>query len=88
MQRGVAPGGRPRGGLRHGARAWGSGSRMCHSCGKEGHYASHCPGAAAEGRGGETGACKDFVDLVRYMALGRLRYTGEGIVKTLGGGSY
>jgi hypothetical protein len=40
------------------------------------------------GLSGEAGACKDFVDLVRYMALGRLRYVGPGMLRTVGGGSY
>lgn len=39
------------------------------------------------GLGGETGACKDYVDLVRYAALARLRHV-DGAEKTLGGGSY
>jgi|GEM_PF-895629 len=40
------------------------------------------------GLGGETGACKDFIDLVRYMAMSRLRYIAPGMLKTSGGGSY
>ncbi len=40
------------------------------------------------GLGGETGACKDFVDLVRYMALGRLRYLSKDMLLTTGGGTY
>lgn len=40
------------------------------------------------GLGGETGACKDFVDLVRYMALAKLRYLAPGAMVTTGGGSY
>ena len=40
------------------------------------------------GRAGETGACKDFIDLVRYMATARLRHVEAGMVKTMGGGSY
>lgn len=40
------------------------------------------------GRAGETGACKDFIDLLRYMALARLRHIAPGMVKTMGGGSY
>jgi hypothetical protein len=40
------------------------------------------------GSSGETGACKDFADLLRYMALARLRYVGDGKLKTTGGGSY
>lgn len=38
--------------------------------------------------GGEMGGCKDFADLLRYMALARLRYVGDGKLKTMGGGSY
>ncbi|MBK8001714.1 MAG: hypothetical protein IPK15_24175 [Verrucomicrobia bacterium] len=40
------------------------------------------------GLGGETGACKDFVDLVRYMALARLRYLAPGAMVVTGGGTY
>ena len=40
------------------------------------------------GFGGETGACKDFIDLVRYLALARLRYISPGMNKVLAGGSY
>jgi len=40
------------------------------------------------GRDGEKGAGKDFVDLVRYMALARLRHQEPGVMKTRGGGSY
>jgi hypothetical protein len=39
-------------------------------------------------RGGAKGGCKDFADLVRYMALGDLQYVGpEGMLVT-GGGTY
>jgi hypothetical protein len=39
-------------------------------------------------QGGEDGACKDFADLLRYMALEELRYIAPGTVKTSGGGAY
>jgi hypothetical protein len=39
--------------------------------------------------GGEDGACKDFADLLRYMATSNLRFiTAGGRVRTSGGGSY
>lgn len=39
-------------------------------------------------RGGPKGGCKDFADLLRYMALSNLQYIGaEGLVAT-GGGTY
>ena len=38
------------------------------------------------GLGGEKGACKDFVDLVRYMAVSDLRHIeAGGTVETRGG---
>lgn len=37
---------------------------------------------------GQKGACKDFVDLVRYMALAELVYVGGGRMGVKGGGSY
>jgi hypothetical protein len=41
------------------------------------------------GLGGESGACKDFVDLVRYLAVSDLRHVAPGgRVKVRGGGSY
>lgn len=40
------------------------------------------------GLDGEKGASKDFVDLIRYMALARLHHREPGIMKTRGGGSY
>lgn len=40
------------------------------------------------GMGGETGACKDFVDLMRYMAMARLRHVDGEAVAVMGGGSY
>lgn len=40
------------------------------------------------GRDGESGASKDFVDLVRYLALADLRYISPEAMKTRGGGSY
>lgn len=40
------------------------------------------------GMGGETGACKDFIDLVRYAALARLRHVSSGTVETTGAGAY
>jgi len=40
------------------------------------------------GNGGEKGACKDFVDNWRYMALARLRYLDAAALETQGGGSY
>lgn len=38
--------------------------------------------------GGDTGACKDFADLVRYMALARLRYVEPGVSDCIAGGCY
>lgn len=40
------------------------------------------------GRGGESGACKDFIDLVRYVALARLHYLPPGGLEVSEGGSY
>jgi len=40
------------------------------------------------GYGGQTGACKDFIDLLRYMALARLGYRSYGMRKSYGGGTY
>lgn len=40
------------------------------------------------GKDGETGACKDFVDLVRYMALQELQYLTHESLRPRGGGSY
>lgn len=40
------------------------------------------------GKGGEKGACKDFIDLWRYIALARLRYLDATAMQTIGGGSY
>ena len=40
------------------------------------------------GLGGETGASKDFIDLVRYMALGQLRHVDPTARVVTGGGSY
>lgn len=40
------------------------------------------------GEGGEDGGCKDFADLLRYMATQQPRYIAPGGVKTSGGGSY
>jgi hypothetical protein len=40
------------------------------------------------GNGGEMGACKDFVDLARYMALARLRHLDAAALQTTGGGTY
>lgn len=39
-------------------------------------------------RGGERGGCKDFADLVRYMALADLQYFEEDGFKSYGGGAY
>jgi hypothetical protein len=39
-------------------------------------------------RGGERGGCKDFADLVRYMALADLRYFESNEVQSWGGGAY
>jgi hypothetical protein len=38
--------------------------------------------------GGESGGCKDFADLLRYMALADLRYVTRGMMKVRQGGSY
>lgn len=40
------------------------------------------------GLGGDKGACKDFIDLLRYMAMDELQYMDSGPVKTKGRGSY
>lgn len=40
------------------------------------------------GNGGEAGACKDFVDLARYVALARLRHLDAAALQTQGGGTY
>lgn len=40
------------------------------------------------GNGGETGACKDFMDLWRYMALARLRYLTPEAMQVISGGTY
>jgi hypothetical protein len=40
------------------------------------------------GHGGESGACKDFVDVCRYMALARLRHIDGRMLETTGGGTY
>lgn len=40
------------------------------------------------GRAGEKGACKDFVDLVRYAAMADLVHVGEGTFQGSGGGTY
>jgi hypothetical protein len=40
------------------------------------------------GRGGEKGGCKDFADLVRYMALADLQFVGDTTLRSWGGGSY
>lgn len=40
------------------------------------------------GNGGETGACKDFIDVARYFALARLRYLDAAALQTIGGGAY
>ena len=40
------------------------------------------------GRSLETGACKDFIDLVRYLALGKLRHVDPTARVVTGGGSY
>lgn len=40
------------------------------------------------GRGGEKGACKDFVDLVRYAAIGELLHVSKNEFDGKGGGSY
>jgi hypothetical protein len=40
------------------------------------------------GQGGATGACKDFIDLLRYMALARLGHRAYGRQPGHGGGSY
>lgn len=40
------------------------------------------------GKGGETGACKDFIDLVRYAALADLMHIDETSMASSGGGSY
>jgi hypothetical protein len=40
------------------------------------------------GNDGEKGACKDFVDCVRYLRMEEPRYVGGGTMKVTGGGSY
>lgn len=40
------------------------------------------------GNDGEKGACKDFVDLVRYAAMSDLIYLGGNALRSRGGGSY
>lgn len=40
------------------------------------------------GRDGEKGASKDFIDLLRYMALANLRHLTPDMLQTRGGGSY
>jgi hypothetical protein len=39
-------------------------------------------------RGGSRGACKDFADLLRYMALGNFQYIGPAGLAATGGGTY
>jgi len=39
-------------------------------------------------RGGAKGGCKDFADLVRYMALADLQYIGADGMLATGGGTY
>lgn len=40
------------------------------------------------GNDGEKGACKDFVDCVRYLRMEEPRFVGKGMMKVRGGGSY
>lgn len=40
------------------------------------------------GQGGESGGCKDFADLLRYLAMSDLRHVRAGEQRSRGGGSY
>ena len=40
------------------------------------------------GQGGENAGCKDFADLLRYMAMSDLRHVTAGTERSKGGGSY
>lgn len=40
------------------------------------------------GNDGQTGACKDFIDLLRYLVTWDVRHITPGRVRTTGGGSY